>query len=155
MIGLTVWKWMLDLGWLVFLFILLRHFWLDRKELVNAQSWLKVKGRITKCEWTKIGHSVWPKIEYTYQVNDKDIVGEYLFLDTAHNNPHSQYSRNVAYKAAVSFKENSQIDVYYNPNHPEQSALDVTMPIKLNIILILIGMFIVLHLALIAWHLAY
>ncbi|AWN72997.1 TPA: DUF3592 domain-containing protein [Legionella anisa] len=152
MTELNIWRWMLDLGWLLFLLIIFAHFWRNRQVLVQAQSWLQVKGRITACEWTQVGHSVWPKIEYTYQVYDKDLTGEYLFLDTAHNNPNSKYSRSVAYKAAIAFQENAEIDVYYNPNHPEQSALDVTIPTKLNIILILIGMLIVVHLGLIAWH---
>jgi hypothetical protein len=152
MTWLGIWRWMLDLGWLLVLFILLKHFWQERQALVKAQSWLKVKGHITACEWTQIGHSVWPKIEYSYQVYDRDLVGEYLFLDTAHNNPNSKYARRVAYNAAVAFKEDEEVDVYYNPNHPEQSALDVTMPKKLNIILILIGILIVLHLGLITWR---
>ncbi|KTD63180.1 hypothetical protein Lsan_1450 [Legionella santicrucis] len=152
MTWLIFWRWMLDLGWLFFLLILFRHFWQDRQVLVRAKSWLITKGRITSCEWTEVGHSVWPKIEYSYQVYDKDLTGEYLFLDTAHNNPNSKYSRSIAYKAAVAFKEDKEIDVYYNPNNPEQSALDVTVPTKLNIILILIGTFIVLHLGLIVWR---
>lgn len=143
-------QWTLDLGWLVFLFILLRHFWRDRTELLRTKSWLKTKGHITSYELTTIGHSVWPKIEYSYQIHDTDLVGEYLFLDTAHNNPNSKYSRQVAYKAAMAFKENTEIDVYYNPNHPEQSALDITMPIKLNVILILLSALIILHLGVIA-----
>lgn len=152
MTWLNIGRWMLDLGWLFFLLILFSHFWRDRKVLSQAQSWLKVKGHITACDWTTVGHSIWPKIEYSYQVYDKDMTGEYLFLDTAHNNPNSKYSRGIAYKAAVAFKERAEIDVYYNPNHPEQSALDVTIPIKLNIILVLIGMLIVLHLGFIVWR---
>lgn len=153
MIGMLSWSWILDAGWLIFLLILLRHFWLDRQQLLQAQSWLKTRGHITSCEWIEQGHSIWPKIEYTYQVHEKDLTGEYLFLDTSHNSPNSKYSRNIAYKAAVAFKENSQIDVYYNPNHPEQSALDVTMPRKLTVILVLIGALIGLHLVIIALRL--
>jgi hypothetical protein len=136
---------LLDLGWLCVLFMLFRHFWLDRKTLVDAQSWLKVKGQITRCDWTKQGHSLWPKIEYSYQVADKDITGEYLFLDTAHNNPNSKYARHVAYKVAMAFNEHQEIDVYYNPNDPAQSTLDVAIPVKLNAILILIGACILLQ----------
>jgi hypothetical protein len=142
----------IDLAWLLFLLIIFLHFWRDRRILMQARSWLKVKGRITVCEWTKEGHTVWPKIEYTYQVEDNTLTGEYLFLDTAHNNPNSKYSRQIAYKAAMAYKENSEIDVFYNPQNPEQAALDLSVPIKLNIILILIGMLITLHLGLIAWH---
>lgn len=152
MTWLNVWRWIIDLGWLLFLLILFRHFWQKRQVLVHAQSWLIAKGHITSCEWTKVGHSVWPEIDYSYSVCDKALTGEYLFLDTAHNNPNSNYSRSIAYKVAVAFKEDQEIDVYYNPNNPEQSALDVTVPIKLNVILILIGAVFVAHLGLIAWH---
>lgn len=145
----NVWRWGLDLGWLTVLFLILIYFWRDRQILVHAQTWLKVKGHVTSCEWTQVGHSIWPKIEYTYQVHDKDLTGEYLFLDTAHNNPNSSYARSIAYKAAVAFKEQHEIDIYYNPNHPEQSALDVTMPKKLTVILILIGILLVFQLVLI------
>jgi hypothetical protein len=153
MIGLVVWHWTLDLGWLILLLLFFRHFWQSRQALLKAQSWLKVKGHITACEWTRAGHNVWPKIEYAYQVYDNNLHGEYLFLDTAHNSPNSKYARRIAYKAAVAFKENAEIDVYYNPNQPEQSALDVTMPKKLTLILILIGSLLVLHVGLIVWHL--
>ncbi len=149
---LNVWRWILDFGWLVVLLILWDHFWRDRQALLKAQFWLKAKGHITACEWTQAGHSVWPKIEYSYQVHDQALHGHYLFLDTAHNNPNSRYARRVAYKVAVAYKENQEIDVYYNPNHPEQSALDVSMPKKLNIILILIGMLIILHVVLMVWR---
>lgn len=143
---LSAWRWLLDLGWLTVLVLLFRHFWQERKSLLKAHSWLKVKGHITHCEWTTIGHSAWPKIEYAYQINEQDLVGEHLFLDTAHNNPNSKYARQVAYKVAMAFKENEEIDIFYNPNHPEQSALDVTMPKKLDIILLLIGTLFCLHL---------
>lgn len=152
MAWLDVWRWVLDLGWLLFLLVLLKHFWHDRQLLVQAQSWLKVKGHVTRCEWVGVGHSVWPKIEYSYQVNDKDLLGEYLFLDTAHNNPNSKYSRRIAYKAALAFKEGTEIDIYYNPNHPEQSALDVAMPRKLNVILIALGILIMIHLGVMIWY---
>jgi hypothetical protein len=146
-------RWMLDIGWLTVLIILLLHFLRDRKALVQAQSWLKVKGHITSCEWVEQQHSIWPKIEYSYQVYDKDLVGEHLFLDTAHNNPYSKYSRRIAYKAAVAYKENAEIDVYYNPNNPQQSALDVTMPLKLNIILLLIASMLVIHIGIMIFRL--
>lgn len=148
---LNSWRWVLDTGWLLFLLLLFRHFWRDRNALLQSKSWLKVSGHITRCDWTKVGHNIWPKIEYTYQVHDKDLIGEYLFLDTSHNSPNSKYSRLIAYKAAVAFKQNSAIDVYYNPNDPEQSALDVTIPRKLNIILILIGLLIVFHIGFIVF----
>ena len=146
-------RWILDFGWLFFLFILLRHFWRVRQLLVHASSWLKAKGRITRCEWTQVGHHIWPKIEYSYQVYEQDLTGEYLFLDTAHNNPSSNYSRRIAYNAAVAFTENKEIEVYYNPNQPEQSALDITIPYKLNFIIGLLSGLILLHLGVVIWRL--
>lgn len=140
------WRWAIDLLWLIVLLGLLNHFWRSRQVLVQAQSWLKVKGHITSCQWVEEGHSIWPKIEYVYRVNDQELVGHYLFLDTAHNNPNSKYSRRMAYNAAIAFQKYSEIDIYYNPNEPEESALDVSMPIKLNVILILIGILLVFHL---------
>lgn len=135
-------RWLLDLGWFVFLIVLFHHFWRDRQALLQAKSWLKAKGHITHCEWTEAGHSIWPKLEYSYQVYDKELVGTYLFLDTAHNNPNSKYARRIAYEAAMAFKNHQEIDVYYNPNNPEQSALDVMMPVKLTLIIGVIGGFI-------------
>ena len=144
------WRFGLDLGWLALLLLMFYRFWQSRQLLVDAQSWLKVKGHITSCQWVEEGHVIWPKIDYVYRVYDQDIVGHYLFLDTAHNNPNSKYSRRVAYNAALAFQEYREIDIYYNPNHPDQSALDVTIPIKLNVILILISFLIVVHLSIIS-----
>ncbi|MFI4918061.1 MAG: DUF3592 domain-containing protein [Legionellales bacterium] len=144
--GLHYWVWILNVGWLLFLLLLFKHFWRKRQGLSHAQSWLKSKGRITRFELTEEDQSLWPRIEYTYTVYDKDLTGEYLFLDTAHNNPNSKYARRIAYKAAVAFKENQEIEVYYNPNHPEQSALDVTVPVKLTFILMMLGLLIAVHL---------
>ena len=138
-------RFVLDVAWLIFLLLMFYHFWQSRKVLIQAQSWLKVKGHISQCEWTRMGHSLWPKIEYSYQVNEKDLVGHYLFLDTLHNNPNSQYSRQLAYKVALAFKEQTEVDIYYNPNQPEQSVLDVTVPRKLNFILVFIVLLMALH----------
>ncbi|MBN9231185.1 MAG: hypothetical protein BGO90_12765 [Legionella sp. 40-6] len=145
---LTIWRWTLDFLWLLALLYVFRHFWQKRANLLIAQHWLQTKGRVTACEWTQVGHSVWPKIEYTYQIGEHELVGEYLFLDTAHNNPNSKYARGIAYKVAVAFKQGDEIEVYYNPNDPTQSALDVSMPHKLNFILILIGVIIFIQVSL-------
>lgn len=146
------WHIFLDIGWFLFLLLLLRHFWQDRQRLLESQGWLLTKGRITQLEWTRHGHSLWPKIEYAYQVNERDYIGEYLFLDTSHNSPHSQYSRQVAYRVAMAYKHNQDIDVYYNPSDPRQSVLDVAIPKKLNAILCLLLLLIFFHLGLVGYH---
>jgi hypothetical protein len=138
------WRGMLDLIWLFFLFYLLWHFWRDRQFLAQAQYWLITKGRITLFEWVREGPRLWPKIQYKYQVFDHDYYGEYLFLDTSLNNPNSKYAREIAYRAAMAYEDDVDIDVFYNPNNPEQAALDITIPRKLNLIVaLLIGLIIV------------
>lgn len=140
------WQGLLDLVWLIFLLSMLRHFWRDRQLLAQTKFWLITKGHITVFEWTREGHRLWPRVEYTYQVFDQDFQGEYLFLDTAHNNPNSKYARTVAYRAAIAYENDEEIDVFYNPNNPQQAVLDITMPRKLNIIIALLVMLIILHL---------
>ncbi|WP_078767506.1 DUF3592 domain-containing protein [Legionella maceachernii] len=125
---------------------MLRYFWRDRRALAQTRSWLITKGRITSFEWTREGPRLWPRIKYHYQVFDQDFEGEYLFLDTAHNTPNSKYARKVAYKAAMAYERNAEIDVFYNPNNPEQAVLDIAMPKKLNLIILLLIMLIILHL---------
>jgi len=148
------WRSVADMAWLIFLLVMLRHFWLERWVLQEAHYWLLTTGQVTRLEWTQEGHQLWPKIEYTYQVNDRDFLGEYFFLDTAHNNPNSKYARKVAYRAAVAYQKGEAISVYYNPENPQQSALDVHIPYKLNVIIGLLIVLIVSHLGIIAYRLA-
>lgn len=140
------WRGLLDLAWLFFLLFMLRYFWRNRQFLAQSKDWLITKGRITLFEWTQEGPRLWPKIQYTYQVFDKDFYGEYLFLDTSHNNPNSKYARKIAYRAAMAYEDDVDIDVFYNPNNPQQAVLDITMPRKLNLIIALLLILIILHL---------
>jgi hypothetical protein len=153
MIDLNIGRIVLDVTWLSVLLLLFYHFWQNRQTLIDAQDWLKAKGHITRYQLVQVGNSVWPKIEYVYQVHERDIIGHYLFLDTAHNSPSSKYSRRIAYNAAIAYNDNLEIDVYYNPNSPEESALDVTMPTKLTVILILIGLLIAVQVIILAFRL--
>ncbi|GGI87506.1 DUF3592 domain-containing protein [Legionella impletisoli] len=140
------WQWMLDVGWFLILLLLFGYFWRVRAAIKKTKKWQKTKGRITSCEWNMQGHQIWPKIEYQYQVRGEPYMGEHLFLDTFHNTPHSARARKLAYKVAEACKEDKDLDVYYDPAHPEHAVLDITMPPKLNFILILILGFIMLHL---------
>ncbi|MDP1603506.1 MAG: DUF3592 domain-containing protein [Legionella sp.] len=150
---LVSWRGLMDIAWLLFLLLLLRHFWQDRRALEKARHWLITRGRITKFLWTREGTHLWPKIEYTYHIYDQDFTGEYFFLDTSHNNPNSNYSRQVAYRAAIAFEKDEEIDVYYNPNNPVQAALDVRIPVKLNVIIVLLLALIAVHLGMMGYHL--
>lgn len=143
----------LDIGWLIFLLALLWHFLREKKMLAQTQFWLITKGHIDQFEWVREGVHLWPKIEYSYQVFEHNFHSERLFLDTVHNNPNSKYARGVAYRAAVAYENNADIDVYYNPNNPQDAVLDIKMPSKLNIIIALLLGLIVLHLLIIGEHL--
>lgn len=150
---LASWQGFMDIIWLFFLLFLLRHFWQERQALMTASHWLITRGRITQFVWTQDEHHLWPKIEYCYQQFDQEFKGEYFFLDTSRNNPHSKYARKVAYRAAMAFEHDEEIDIYYNPDNPLQSALDVRIPTKLNVIIGLLLFLLVLHLVIVAHRL--
>lgn len=146
--------WILDFAWLSLLLALTLHFWRVRKNLLRARFWLKTKGQITQCELVDEGGARWPSVEYEFRVNDQEVKGSHLLLDTAHNTASSAYARGVAYRAAVAFKEGQDIDIYYNPNDPSESALDVSIPWKLNgifICLLLLSVGQILRMVLIFW----
>lgn len=149
---LTSWQGLLDLSWLLFLLLMLRYFWRDRQTLAQAGKWMKTKGRVICCQWGRQGRRIWPEIEYIYEVNGREFVGQHLLLDTSYNDPNSTYARQIAYKAAMSYEKNQELDVYYDPFHPQRSALDIRIPNKLNLVIALIIGFIVLHLGVIAYQ---
>lgn len=142
---LSIGKAILDVIWLCILLVMFHHFWKKRQMLSDAQGWLKAKGHITQYELIQVGHNLWPKVEYEYCVYEQNLIGHYLFLDTTHNTPNSKYSRHVAYQAALAYKDHLEVDIYYNPNRPEESALDVTIPTKLTGILVVISILIVIQ----------
>lgn len=139
------WRGFLDLVWLFFLLFLLRYFWRNRQSLKQSQSWLITKGHITQFAWIEERHRLWPKIEYSYQVFDRDFQSESFFLDSPHNTPNSQYARKLAYRVAVAYEKDETIDVYYNPNNPQQAVLDTSIPRKLDVIIGLLIALILLH----------
>ncbi|CEK09402.1 DUF3592 domain-containing protein [Legionella hackeliae] len=147
------WRWLLDLLWLAFLLALLLHFWQDRKNFLKIQSWFLTKGRITQFLWTQEGYRLWPKIEYSYRVLDQDFQGERLFPETMHINLNSKYAREVAYRAALAYEKDVDIDIYYNPYNPQEAVLDITMPRKLTLIIILLTALILFHLVIVAYRL--
>jgi hypothetical protein len=147
------WHWIIDLSWLLFLIGLLFYFWRDRQNLKRTQSWLLTKGRITEFLWTQEDHRLWPKIEYTYSASNQEFQGSHLFLDTSHNNSNSTYARRIAYRAALAYERDEEIDVYYNPANPQESALDITIPRKLNLILFLLLMLIFFHVSILIYRL--
>lgn len=146
---LLSWQHLFDLGWLLILLFLFGYFWREWRAALATKSWLKTQGRIVECEWTTYGHRIWPKIAYVYQVNEDEFYGEHIFHYAAHNNPNSDYARMIAYRVADAYVKNEHIDVFYNPEKPEQAILDKTIPLKLKLILVMIGGLIALHLVVI------
>lgn len=143
---------MLDISWLIFLIVLFIYFWRARQITRETRLWFKTQGRITQCELTTYEHSVWPKIEYVYKVDNQEFKSEAMFLDITHINFHSAHARAVAYRVVNAYKQNDTIDVYYNPDSPGQAVLDITIPWKLNLILSLIGGLLVLHVGVVIYR---
>lgn len=132
----------IEIVWLVILLALILYFLLKLKFLLNAKKWLITSGKITRMEWTTYKNTLWPEIEYTYTVYEKDFIGEYFFIDTVFNSPSSRYARLLAYKTALAYQQDQLIDIFYNPEDPRQSALDVLIPSKLKVIILFLGLFI-------------
>lgn len=143
---------MLDLGWLVFLGFLFAYFWRVRQLTKQTKLWFKTQGRVIHCEWVTYQQRVWPTIEYEYQVDTQDYTSEQFFLDLVHNNLNSKHARTLAYRVVNAYKEDENIDVYYNPDHPEEAVLDTTIPWKLNLILGLISFFLLIHAVSVIWR---
>ena len=130
MAQLLSWQSLIDLAWLLFLLIVFRFFWRERLAALQLRFWVKTQARIIECELITRNHNLWPKIEYMYHVGEYEYIGEDLFLDTKHHNPNSAYARKLAYRVTSAFKQDEDIDVYYNPDDPEQAVLDNTVPRK-------------------------
>lgn len=143
---------MLDLVWLLFLLVMLFYFWQERRHLKKSLRWPQTTGHITQFNWTKEGHQLWPKITYAYWVNEQEYIGDSLLLSSAHTSYSSAHARKVAYRAAMAFERNEAIDVYYNPEAPDQAVLDIRLPKKLDVIILLLLFFIALHLTIVGYH---
>jgi len=146
------WQSLLDICWLLVLCLLLRNFYKDFQLLKLTKSWLMTKGKVDTFDLIQQGSTYWPKISYSYQVNDQEFKGNYLFLDTSLNTPYSGYSRRLAYKVANAFKEGKEVDVFYDPSSPDLAVLDTSIPRKLYAILIGLSGLIGLHIILIVYR---
>jgi hypothetical protein len=147
------WQLIIDGVWLLFLFLMLHYFINVRREAIQTKNWVKTKGQVIFWDLIKEDHRLWPKIKYIYEVNEVEYVGKHFFPDTMHNNPVSKYARRLAYKAAMSFEKNQQIDVYYDPIYPQHAALDIRMPWKVNLVLVLLIALIIFHLLMVSYRL--
>ena len=149
---LLSWQSLIDLFWLLFLLVVLLHFWKKRQLLVAARSWQNTRGRIHQLEWTEENGSLWLEVTYTYQLFDQEYLGDCIFLDEASNRTNNAYTRNIAYQIVMAFKNQEEIDVYYDPDNPMESALDVHIPRSLHWIIGMLLVFLALHLLLIIYH---
>jgi len=139
---------LLSAGWLLFLCLLWLYFFRQWHKLYRMKFWPITQGNITSFNLRAEGTLLWPDIEYRYLVDGEEYVSAYLFADTTHNTPGSQYSRRLAHRIAVAYQTGEAVDVYYNPTEPEQAVLDVRIPGKLKFIIILLSALIVLEIGL-------
>ncbi len=150
---LLSWQSLIDFLWLIFLIVLLIHFWKKRQILVAASSWKKTKGLIHELDWTKENNSLWLQVTYTYQLFEQEYLGDCIFLDEASNRKNNAYTRSVAYRIVMAFKNQDYLDVYYNPENLMESALDVKIPRGLEVVLVMVGALSLLQLITITNHL--
>src|SRR5690606_7903414 len=106
------------------------------------------KGIVESMELVEVGHNYWPKLTYSYRVNEKNYLGNTIFLDSLLNSPHSGYSKRVAYDLANAYKQNNPVNVYYEPEVPELAVLNTNIPKRLYFIAWALGLMILFHLGL-------
>lgn len=137
-----MWSWLanhgVSLGWLLFLAACAAFFFRSWVRLNKMKHWPVTPGEIMTLTVCEKNNRKWPSIQYRYWVEEREYTSRYWFADTIHNSPCSAYSRKLAYRAAISFKQGCPLDVHYNPVKPEQAVLDVTIPLKLKGIIVLV-----------------
>lgn len=131
--------------WFVFLLGMLTYFLRQKNKLLKLKKWPKVKGRIINLQWEEENNRIWPQLVYQYQVEEKIYQGELLFEETLPRDTNSRLARAIAHRAVLAYQNHQEIDVFYNPNNPEDSVLDITVPLKLSIIIWLLWFLIGLH----------
>lgn len=149
---LLSWQSLMDFLWLLFLLVVLIHFWKKRQILVAARSWKITKGRIHQLEWAKESNSLWLQVTYTYQLFEQEFLGDCIFLDEDSNRKNNAYTRSIAYRIVMAFKNQEEIDVYYNSDNPMESALDINIPWSLHGIMGFVLFFLVMHLSMVIYH---
>ncbi len=142
-----------DLIWLVFLLLMLKHFWQKKRYLKQTEQWFETQGEITKFSWKQQRYRRWPKITYCYRVFEQDYRSEQFLLDDAYSNPNTLSARKLAYRAALAYERKERLTVYYNPDNPGQAVLDIRLPFKLFFIISLLFCLIVGQLGVVAYHL--
>lgn len=130
---------LLSIGWLFFLAVATLYFLRRWQALQAMKSWPVAQGEITELTLCEENNRAWPSVRYSYWVEDRSYTSGHWFADTIHNTPQSRYCRKLAYRVALAFKNNSTLDVYYNPTAPWQAVLDVRIPPKLQWITVLLG----------------
>lgn len=142
-----------DLLWLALLLTLLFILWRNLRQFKrHISGWLTTAGHVSHFEWTKHGYLPWPKVQYTYEVDGVEHQGDALFLPEARHDFNARYAREVAYRIALAYEQSTSINVYYNPAQPEQSALDISYPNKINWFIGFMVFLLALHLSVMVWH---
>lgn len=89
-----------------------------------AKNWASTTGKVTTSRVEVSGGeytSVSPFIVYQYNVYDRDYSNSQIKAGDVHI---SSYSSRAAYDMADKYPVGSEVTVYYNPEDPQQSALE-------------------------------
>ncbi|MCE3045162.1 DUF3592 domain-containing protein [Legionella sp. 16cNR16C] len=139
------WQSTIAVIWMLVLLFMLGYFWRYRSKFKTSQVWPFAKGQITRLNWIRKDHFLWADIQYSYVVDGVGYTNNCLFIEQRFRSPKSAYARRIAYQAALAYEKGEEITVFYNPVNPQEAALDTRVPLKLTIILILLGVFLVIH----------
>ncbi len=127
-----------SLIWLAFLIAVFIFFLVQYRRLKQIAAWPVTEGKVVQFNLEKQNQTYWPSIVYEYLVNGQVHESEHFFSDTTHNTPQTPRAKKVAYNTAQAYLQEQPVTVHYNPQAPEQAVLDVNVPTKLIVIMLIV-----------------
>lgn len=86
----------------------------------QIRAWPVAQGVITRTELRSIDDPMLPLIEYRYKVEQSDYAGRLIFPKSV--SPSDELSKMYVER----YPENTQVNVYYNPENPSDSTLETS-----------------------------
>ena len=121
--------WLVVLPFIMMLIVglFVRSAFLDLAHWIGSYSWDVTEGRLEEVdvETESVDEVRWkyrPDVRYTYSVDGQDYTGTRLYFG---NEPNAYSEWVVVVDLSVaSYEESSSVNVYYNPDDPEQSVIE-------------------------------
>lgn len=108
--------------------------WISTGYLIDAYSsaaWPRATGTIVRSELGSESDSrrstdrthYWPEVDYEYNVDGKTFLSSNVTLDGLRSGPHVGTGEAQAQVVLARYPIDAQVDVHYDPDHPERAAL--------------------------------